>query len=394
MVQDRGVPPPPSPAQRLFPDNPTPVAVAAIKRRSGGFEADEERTYHIRKFQEMRRYMLRTMLILPPLILGLWLWDWVIDPAAAPGTLVLRLGMVVCLLPCIGALARGRIGVRPFTVLLYAAVLATEVFWLGILLRLEDGLKYGVGAYLYYALGIVVISLPLRFWDTVIGLALALLLPDFGALLGLVPGFPYAKYNVLVLPAGGLVVFALWAFDRIYRRSFTYQRSVERLAGEDPLTGLANRRHFMTAGSQLLESVRRYQRTAGILVIDLDHFKRINDQHGHGGGDTVLRALAQLLKDHRRGPDLPARLGGEEFAVLLPETDLGGAAAFAERLRAALQTLRISLDGPPPAEVAVTMSVGVAACAPADPSLEAVMHRADAALYRAKRGGRNRVERA
>jgi diguanylate cyclase (GGDEF)-like protein len=383
----------------MLSDSPSPspslIARAAQPppRASGRFEAAEEDIYHVRKFEELRRYTQRTMLTLPPLIIGLWAWDWVIDPAAAPHTLLLRVGMAACLLPCVVALRWRRVGLVSFTVLLYACALSTEVFWLAILRRLEGGLVYGIGGYMFYVLGLLVISLPLRFRDQVIGLSVVLLAPNAAALAGFVPGFLFAKYNTLILPAGGLSLFTLWAFDRLYRRIFMYERGVERLASEDPLTGIANRRQFVLAGAQLLESVVRYQRPASVLVIDLDHFKAINDRYGHAAGDAVLQATARLLGEHRRGADVAARLGGEEFAMLLPETDAAGATAFAERLRAALEAMRIPVPTAPPGGVGMTMSVGVASCSAGDTALDAVLRRADEALYRAKRDGRNRVAR-
>lgn len=372
-------------------DAPHPISLLTEARGSGQFEVELEQEYHHRKFDELRRYTWRTVVTLPPLILGLWIWDRVIDPAAAPQTLVLRIGMSVCLLPLIIALRWSRIGLNAFTILLYTCALATEFFWLRILLRLEGGLVYGIGGYMFYVLGLLVISLPLRFRDSLIGMLIVMLAPDAAAALGLVPGFLYAKYNTLILPACGLSLITIWAFDRLYRRTFAYQRSVERLAAEDVLTGLANRRYFMIAGGQLLERVKRYERPACLLLLDLDHFKAVNDRYGHQAGDVVLQVTARLLTEHRRSADVPARIGGEEFAVLLPETDLPGAVTLAERLRAGLPAAPIPLTGNPGATVTMTMSIGVTVCRGTDGSLSDVLRRADAALYRAKTAGRNRV---
>jgi diguanylate cyclase (GGDEF)-like protein len=386
MPEHAPTPPTPNPQPPL-------LALPLDARSSGRFEAVEELAYHHRKFDELRRYTLRTLLALPILILLLWAWDWVIDPAAAPATLGLRIGMAACLLPGVVAL-RANLGLAPFTLLLYACMLGSEIFWLAILLRMDGGLVYGIGGYMLYVLGLLVTGLPLRFRDNAVGVPLVLLAPNAAAAAGLVPGFLYAEYNTLILPASGLALFTLWAFDRLYRRAYSYQRSVERLAAEDPLTGLANRRQFMVAGTRLLEAVRRYQRPACLLLADLDRFKAINDRYGHAAGDAVLQAAAGLLNEFRRAADVPARFGGEEFAVLLPETDARGAVALADRLRAALAARRLRIPGAPGVELTVTMSVGVAVCTPADDSLDAVLRRADAALYRAKDGGRNRVEPA
>jgi diguanylate cyclase (GGDEF)-like protein len=362
-------------------------------RLNGRLDQPSEADYHRRKFDELRQYTGRTLLALALLIVGLWAWDWAIDPVAAPRTLWLRLGMAACLLPCIVAIRAPAVTPGQFTGLLYAAVLATQVFWISIVRRLSGGVELGNGGWMFYVLGVLVVGLPLRFRDNVLGLTLSLLVPNLAAAAGWLPGFSVVRFNTLLLPAGALSLYSTWAFDRLYRRLVRYQYDMEALAGEDALTGLPNRRQFMKAGEQMLEQVRRYGRAASLLLIDLDHFNTINDRYGHAAGDAVLRVVAGLLLKHQRGADLPARLGGEEFAMLLPETDLAGAVAQAERLRAACEALRVDLPGGVFAPVSLTMSLGAAGCGPDDRSLDDVLRRADGAMYHAKHGGRNRVER-
>jgi diguanylate cyclase (GGDEF)-like protein len=126
-----------------------------------------------------------------------------------------------------------------------------------------------------------------------------------------------------------------------------------------------------------------------VLMLDVDHFKQVNDQHGHAGGDDVLRRLARMLVAQLRAVDLPARLGGEEFAVLMPSTPLPEAAHAAERLRSALQSTPVALrDGQ---QIHITVSIGLTQWSPDDSDIDATLKRADAALYRAKATGRNRV---
>ena len=162
------------------------------------------------------------------------------------------------------------------------------------------------------------------------------------------------------------------------------------LATTDFLTGLPNRREFM---ARLEDEQARLQRDVGgraaVLMLDIDHFKDINDAHGHDWGDAVLRHLAGLMRDSQRKIDMLGRVGGEEFAILLPGADLEAARAFAERLRQRIADTPMGRNGN---SIAITVSIGIASLATAESSGDAALVRADQALYRAKRGGRNRVE--
>ena len=163
------------------------------------------------------------------------------------------------------------------------------------------------------------------------------------------------------------------------------------LATTDFLTGLANRREFM---HRLADEEARLRRDIGactaVLQLDIDHFKRINDEHGHAAGDAVLRQLGVLMLDEQRKIDMVGRMGGEEFAMLLPGTTLPAAAVFAERLRqrVALSPLQLGSG----VNLHVTVSIGIAVMGGKLPGGDAALIRADQALYRAKRAGRNRVE--
>jgi diguanylate cyclase (GGDEF)-like protein len=160
------------------------------------------------------------------------------------------------------------------------------------------------------------------------------------------------------------------------------------LAMTDALTGMYNRRQFMARLDNEWKRFRRYGRPLSLLMLDIDHFKSINDRYGHDAGDRVIVAVARLCGTQTRDSDVAARIGGEEFAILLPETDLADAHAVAERLRAAVAELSFESSGGP---AAVTASIG-AALADANAADHAeLMKRADEALYTAKRGGRNCV---
>jgi two-component system cell cycle response regulator len=163
-------------------------------------------------------------------------------------------------------------------------------------------------------------------------------------------------------------------------------RRLEELSMTDGLTRVGNRRAFDERLDSAYEHARRYERPLSLVLVDLDHFKSINDAHGHDVGDHVLRAVADVLADSSRHSDFVARIGGEEFAVLLPETPLFEAMQFGEKLRCSIAVAPIAA-GP------VTISVGIANMPHSRVTTRGeLFHAADQALYRAKANGRNRVE--
>jgi diguanylate cyclase (GGDEF)-like protein len=164
---------------------------------------------------------------------------------------------------------------------------------------------------------------------------------------------------------------------------------VQRQAMTDELTGLVNRRRFLDALRSEIAKGQRLGARLSVVLADLDDFKLINDGFGHHAGDEVLLAFADLLRAHGRDVDVAARLGGEEFAILLPETGREGASVVAERLRQSLSDRRIRIGEK--AEVTVTASFGVAELEEGQ-SVDALLRAADSALYRAKELGKNRVE--
>lgn len=166
---------------------------------------------------------------------------------------------------------------------------------------------------------------------------------------------------------------------------------LRRIATTDELTGLANRRQFLATLEVEVARAERGGRALSLAILDIDHFKRINDTHGHPAGDAALREVAEILRDATRLGDLVGRLGGEEFAVLMPDTDVAQVELAGERLRAAVAARPIAL--PSGEQIAVTLSAGAALLVAGEES-DHLMQRADAALYEAKAGGRNRVRLA
>jgi PAS domain S-box/diguanylate cyclase (GGDEF) domain len=169
------------------------------------------------------------------------------------------------------------------------------------------------------------------------------------------------------------------------------QSQLEQLAHHDSLTGLLNRGRFMELAAQELERVRRYPHHVSLIMFDADRFKVVNDTYGHGVGDLVLKRIADTACAALRDVDILGRLGGEEFAVLLPETDMEGALLVAERIRASIEAESVLLEQGD--RVRFTVSLGVAGNSPGGLPLDNLLQAADKALYKAKENGRNRVER-
>jgi diguanylate cyclase (GGDEF)-like protein/PAS domain S-box-containing protein len=190
-----------------------------------------------------------------------------------------------------------------------------------------------------------------------------------------------------------VLMFSEWIGHEIARqRDFEALRraheELHRLATTDPLTEVCNRRHFLELGAQEVDRAKRAGHALSLLYFDLDHFKRINDQHGHHVGDVVLEAVARTCSTELRAVDVIGRLGGEEFAVVLPDTAEAGAHLVAERIRHQLAKQTVAVDD---LRLSVTASIGTATLTDDHPDLEALLMVADRAAYRAKALGRDCV---
>jgi diguanylate cyclase (GGDEF)-like protein len=216
-------------------------------------------------------------------------------------------------------------------------------------------------------------------------------------------GFAFEDVPALRTMAAGGTLYLLAAvrstrtFGFFLRRTFQLQFELHDAMGRaqaqartDDLTGIANRRAFVEQGRAAVEQARRYGRPLSLVMFDIDHFKKINDTHGHAAGDDVLVAVAATLRRAARASDTPGRLGGEEFAVLLPETEAAEADAFAERLRRDMAAMKVTSDDH---VISLTCSFGVAECGPNAGQLDTLLGAADDALYKAKAAGRDRVVR-
>lgn len=179
----------------------------------------------------------------------------------------------------------------------------------------------------------------------------------------------------------------LFTYTDITRRK-ELEDELKRLATTDPLTGANNRRYFLQLGDREWHRAQRGVNNLAVLMMDIDHFKSINDTYGHPGGDEVLRKVVECMTQKIRNIDILGRLGGEEFAIILPNVDLPTAVIIANRLREAIAEMAVKFEEH---EISFTMSIGATLYRDGDPSLESLLGRADQALYKAKTTGRNRV---
>jgi diguanylate cyclase (GGDEF)-like protein len=187
---------------------------------------------------------------------------------------------------------------------------------------------------------------------------------------------------------------AIWLNEKAKAHAMNHLESAQELLNHlamvDPLTNVFNRRYFFDRAKIELEVARLQESRTSILLLDIDHFKKINDSYGHNVGDQILTGLVALCQENLRDMDTLARLGGEEFVILLPETDLAEARYIAERLRRTLEHTPINTDS---GLLNVTVSIGVMSHPTSDAELPVhkLVQRADQAMYLAKRSGRNRV---
>jgi diguanylate cyclase (GGDEF)-like protein len=223
-------------------------------------------------------------------------------------------------------------------------------------------------------------------WRVVIVVPAKRLYVTIGGAAHWLPWLALLAFAVMSLTA--VILFLRSAADRI--RLAGLNDELERLVGVDALTGLSNRRQITADLTRAASAAHRHGTELSILLIDVDHFKAVNDTHGHQTGDRALAGIACAMEDALRREDLVGRWGGEEFLAILPATDIDGAIVVAERIRTSVEQLEILSDD----SVArgFTVSVGVAACS--REGVDRLLERADSALYAAKDAGRNRVEAA
>lgn len=314
------------------------------------------------------------------------LWDWLLDPTQFLTCVAIRTVGTCAMLWCAWIYRTTRLSPRALQAVGMLAVSAGTVTIALTQFVMKDGFLYGpAGLALFPTVSAVVVTRARQ--APLVNLPGFVLVLVLLSILG-IDGF--VRFNVVMFVATGIFasfILAL-ALEHTARYGFRLELKLEEQAHIDPLTGIANRRRLEDRAREEVERARRFNRPLSLMIMDLDHFKGVNDRHGHPFGDKVLRTLAEVGRVNLRQTDLFARVGGEEFVVLMPETNADMAAQIAERLRRQLSAAPV-IDG----EVAasVTISIGIAAYGADAPSMEMLMAQADRALYAAKAQGRDRV---
>ena len=320
------------------------------------------------------------------MIAGFVGWDQMRDPGHLGPAASVRLGGSVVVLLLLAAVRHlPGLSFRVQALVMYCAVYALQAA-IGVALGADSPLQMpGLLIVMFFG----VIGLP-RASDSLVNVVLAALSVPL-----VLPRHPHPADVIYEVAHFATVVALVWAacalLERLAAQSFAYRSRLQREASTDALTGLHNRREFESGMVREMERARRMQVPLSLAILDIDFFKRINDRHGHDVGDVVLREVAATLQRHIRKSDLLARIGGEEFALVMLGTEPPGAWVVLDRLRIAVAALRIPAGGQ---DIGCTISIGITDRVETDHEWPTLYKRADQALYDAKERGRNRVVEA
>ncbi len=317
-------------------------------------------------------------------ILGFALWDRWLDPEHAEYALWVRIGTALALLPSYVVLSRGVSDGR-------AKYVHGSVFLVGFIgvaaasMMLTDGFLWGAGGTLAFPVVLAFYSIPVSFYFALNLIALALIL-----VLAWVLGVPTPQQANFAMMDAVMIWVGSNAGRVLYHqqlRAFVQELRHAEDARTDALTGLSNRRQIDEFGRRALEQARRRDDAPlTVMMIDLDHFKQINDRHGHDAGDAILRSVGEVLRAQLRGSDPVGRWGGEEFLAVLHGAREVTALEIARRMLAAVRGVAAA---PPDLEISISIGLAVSR---GDDDWHGLVKRADEALYRAKAAGRDRVE--
>ncbi|WP_428034509.1 GGDEF domain-containing protein, partial [Amphritea sp.] len=303
-----------------------------------GFLFFSSHDYLQKKYEDHRRFTIIVSAFLSVLWAALWGWDWVTDPVGADNTRVLRLLFLVALAYSL-TLYFIRKTSAWLAIITVVGMLAAEANFILILNHLDDGIVYGLGGFMYCMFIAVLVFQCFSLTTNIIYTLSATLLPHLAGELAIADNFQHFQYAALIWPAALLAIVAQIVQSHHYLLRYQLERQLEELSTTDVLTGAKNRRYFIPL---LAKEIRRAERTGqklSLLMLDIDMFKRVNDTYGHLTGDRVIHHVAVICQQFARDVDVVARLGGEEFAILLSACDQYQAVQVAERIRSEITAI-------------------------------------------------------
>lgn len=355
-----------------------------------------EAEIRVRLWERSLPYVRQTLIAASVLFLVFLAWDVRVDRVGEVDTVVERVVASAFFAVSYLLVAFTRFGRAYLGAIYVVNVLMATAFLLWIFLQVPDAYMLAHSSFLAVTMVVMAIGPTLAYSVPLVLASLGI--PNLVVFLCLglgieLPGLPDAGTAInlawIHFAVGAVAVVLVIVHTRLQRRIIIDNVHLEQLADTDPLTSIPNRRQLESEFGREQARQRRHDRTMAVLELDIDHFKQVNDTRGHGVGDEVLRALSQRWRELIREIDVLARVGGEEFVLLLPETGEEGARETAERLRAGTETEAVPTSA---GDLPITVSIGVTLVPPGGGGLDVAIERVDQALYKAKRGGRNRCE--
>lgn len=308
-------------------------------------------------------------------------WDRLIDPAHALTSLTVRFTLVL-----IGAAAYFSSGIPWTPMQRFAFIYVTHAGAIVICdFLLKDGFLYGLGGITACLFLVSVLALSLRNFLMIIAVPALLFIVLSAASM---PFFAFANNLMLYCFSVIMAGIALLAMRFFHQKAFLLEKELLHLSRYDSLSGASNRKYLTELAEHELALSKRHHRALAVAMIDIDHFKIVNDTYGHSAGDEVIRSIVLTCQRNLREIDHFGRIGGEEFVCILPETEEHEAMLCAERLRLAVEEMQIEI---PSGKIKVTVSIGVAILHSGHADWASILNDADKAMYLAKQGGRNRV---
>lgn len=346
------------------------------------------RDYLQHKYDDHRQFSIVISAFLALLWASLWQWDSVVDPIGAEHTLGLRLLYLAAMFISL-ALYIVRKHSPWITIFTVTGMLVAELNFVLILNHLNTGMVYGLAGFMYV---MFIAVLTLQSFSLIANIAYTLLaaaLPHIAALIGVSHLFQHDQYAALIWPAAMLTILAQIVQSHHYLIRYRLEHKLRQLSITDPMTGAKNRRYFIPYVAKEISKARRAENPLSLLMLDIDHFKAVNDRYGHPTGDIVICNLVDICQQTIRQTDEVARLGGEEFAVLLLNSTEQDALKIAEKIRKTVEEHMVtSLEQQ---TFKFTVSIGLTELNNSDQHEHDFISRADKALYRAKETGRNKV---